>query len=115
MRFYLTAILCVLLLSCNKTEKPILIDLHNTSWGLLYKYDGFSFYAQTELRFHNDTTFENIGVSDTVYGTWSNENGNIKLYFDNLAVFSGTAVSADSLRGTMFNAGTDGVWGAKKR
>jgi hypothetical protein len=115
MRLAITAIICTFVFSCKKTEEPIVIDLHNTSWDLFYKYEGFSFFALTELRFHSDSTFENIGISDTVYGNWTNEKGDIKLYFDNLSVFSGKAISADSLSGTMFNAGTNGVWRAKKR
>ena len=115
MKKFVPLIIVVLLFSCKKTSSPLVIDLHNTNWNLFYKYDGFSFYAQTDLRFHDDTTFENIGVADTVDGTWKIENDTIKLKFDNAALFRGVAITIDSLSGTMYNALTNGVWHAIRR
>ena len=115
MRPVLIAIIVLSLFSCKKTNQLLPIpDLHSTNWNLHYKYDGFTFYAETELRFHADTTFENIGVSDTIYGHWNVEHDSVQLFFDNNAYFHGIAISTDSLSGTMFNAGAGigGVWNA---
>jgi hypothetical protein len=104
--------------SCKKkcADHTSTISLNETRWNLHYKNNTtFNFYAESELYFKQNQTVYNYRNFDTIAGNWNANARTVTLNFNNGDQFSGTAITSDSISGTLTAAGNNGVWYATRK
>ena len=99
--------------SCKKNEdnNAATIALSETHWNLHYKYNNtFNFFAVSNLYFKQNNTIDNYRNFDTISGAWSAIKDSVTLNFSNGEKYTGTAITDDSISGTLTAIGNTGVW-----
>lgn len=112
-KIFFLILIIIFIVSCKKNKEN---EFANTKWQTYFKYEGFSFYAEKELQFNKDKTCIEIGLLDTVYGNWSNNDKEIKIDLDNKTRIKAIIISKDSLSGIKVSeTGVAGEWLAKRK
>ena len=103
--------------SCKKkAEDDNGLPLGETNWNLHFKNNStFSFYAESKLYFLIDSSVKNYRSADTISGTWKSKANTVTISFNNGDIYTGSAITADSIYGTLTASGNNGVWYATKR
>ena len=104
-------------LSCKKnTQEDAGLALGETNWNLHFKNNStFNNYAESQLFFKADKNVQNYRNFDTISGTWKSTASNVTITFDNGDIYNGTAITSDSISGTLTASGNNGVWYATRR
>ncbi|MCB9033410.1 MAG: hypothetical protein H6553_06205 [Chitinophagales bacterium] len=110
---FLTLLFTPLFFSCKK-EKSHFDSLKNSSWTTYYQYNGFNFYASSNLRLSSDFSCSDIGLVDTIVGSWQYQEEKLNITLENSTIIVASFISNDSLSGTIKNGVTSGVWSAKR-
>ena len=113
--FFIFMILSVL--SCKKkTQDDIGLPLGETNWALHFKNNStFTYFAESYLYFKANKEVNNYRNADTVSGTWKSVSKNVTITFNNGDIYNGTAVTAESIAGTLTASGNNGTWYAIKQ
>lgn len=116
MRTLLASLVIVSVLSCKKETPDNGLAFSNTNWNLYFKHNSsFTFYAQSRLAFDANKGVTNFRFSDTLTGDWTSMGNAVTINFSNGDTYKGTAITADSLSGTLTASGSEGVWYATKQ
>ncbi|HRH57844.1 MAG TPA: hypothetical protein PLS10_09335 [Chitinophagales bacterium] len=112
--FIIFVILSVL--SCKKKTEDITgLSLGETNWNLHFKNNNtFSFFAISHLYFKENKDVYNYRSADTISGKWKSSGSSVTITFNNGDIYNGSAVTSDSLTGTLTASGNNGVWYATK-
>ncbi len=103
--------------SCIKhqNDNAASISLSETYWKLYYKNNtSFDFYAKSNLYFKQNNLVDNSRNFDTIPGTWSVNTNKVSINFNNGDKYTGTAITNDSMVGTLSASGNNGVWYATR-
>lgn len=102
-----------MIFSCKKNNdgQNTSFSLSETNWKLYYKQNTtFNFYALSKLYFKQNNTVDNYRNFDTISGTWTLNTKEVYFNLDNGDKFKGTAITNDSISGTLIASGNNGVW-----
>ncbi|HOY41208.1 MAG TPA: hypothetical protein PK546_06260 [Chitinophagales bacterium] len=105
-------------ISCKKgcIEGEQGLPLENTNWNLYFKNNStFTFFAESQLYFNANKEVVNYRSADTINGNWESSNSDVTLTFSNGDIYNGTAITSDSISGTLTASGNNGIWYATKR
>lgn len=104
-------------IACKKhTQEPSGLPLGETNWNLHFKNNNtFTFFAESHLYFKSSKDVENFRSVDTIAGTWKSAGHEVTITFNNGDIYTGTAITSDSISGTLSASGNNGVWYAIKR
>jgi hypothetical protein len=117
-KLFFLPLFAAILFSCKKhnDDNTSSIILNDTRWNLHYKNNNtFSFFAESELFFKQNKNIDNYRNFDTISGNWSATNNTITINFNNGDKYTGTAISNDSISGTLTASGSNGTWYAVRK
>lgn len=110
------AFILLVFISCKKQQDKTVIAFNNTEWNTYFKYNGFTFFAQKKLQLLEDKTCLEIGISDTIMGTWEqNSLDKLQINLEDNSIIQATTITNDSLYGTKTNLGNTAIWYAIRR
>lgn len=117
MKKLIIPLLMLAALSCKKESADDTgLALGETNWELHFKNNSsFTFFAVSQLYFKANRDVDNYRSADSVSGTWKSKSNTVIISFDNGDVYTGTAITPDSISGALSASGNNGIWYALRR